>query len=380
MEQTTTEKAILVGLNTNRLPDIDSTDETLDELESLLDTAGGEAVGRVLQNRDAPDPAAFIGRGKVAEIKELAKDASLVVFDAELSPSQTRVLERELDKTVIDRSGLILDIFAKRAKTSEGKLQVELAQYQYLLPRLAGRGTALSRIGGTASGGGIGTRGPGETKLETDRRHVRARIRALEQSLERVKRQRLISRRQREKRGIPVVSIVGYTNAGKSTLFNVLADGAHVTEADRLFETLDTTARQCFLGQGRQAVLTDTVGFIRKLPTHLIRAFRATLEELADADLILHVVDGSRQDWREQVEVCEPIITDLTGGAAPVLTVFNKQDLGLADDVPPEGAETAYVSASKKLGLDRLKDQIAALLTAEATASRTRGSNGVGMI
>ena len=352
------EKAILVGLNTNRLPGVDSTDETLDELESLLDTAGGEAMGRVLQNRDAPDPATFIGRGKVQKVKELAKDAGLVVFDAELSPSQTRVLEKELEKPVIDRSGLILDIFAKRAKTSEGKLQVELAQYQYLLPRLTGRGATLSRLGG-----GIGTRGPGESKLETDRRHVRARIRAVEQALERVKRQRLISRRQRERRGTPVVSIVGYTNAGKSTLFNVLTEGAHAAEADRLFETLDTTARQCFLGRGKHVVLTDTVGFIRKLPTHLIRAFRATLEELTDADLILHVADGSRQDWRGQIEVCEPIIRELTGGTVPVLTVFNKRDLGFADDIPPEGAETVYVSAGAKTGLDRLKEQIEKIFT-----------------
>lgn len=357
------EKAILVGLNTGHMPEIDSTDETLDELESLLDTAGGTAVGRVLQNRGTPDPAVFIGRGKVHEVRELARDADLVVFDAELSPSQTRVLEKELEKPVIDRSGLILDIFVQRAKTSEGKLQVELAQYQYLLPRLAGRGTSLSRLGG-----GIGTRGPGESKLETDRRHVRTRIRAVEQALERVKRQRLISRRQRERRGTPVVSIVGYTNAGKSTLFNVLTGGEHVTEANRLFETLDTTARQCFLGEGKTAVLTDTVGFIRKLPTHLVRAFRATLEELAEADLILHVVDGSRPDWRTQTEVCEKIITDILDKACgeqprpPILTVFNKYDLGVAADVPAESGEAVYVSARTRYGLDSLKDRIAALL------------------
>ncbi|MDR0292804.1 MAG: GTPase HflX [Oscillospiraceae bacterium] len=356
------EKAMLVGLCTGRMPEIDSTDETLDELESLLTTAGGAALGRTLQNRDAPDPATFIGRGKVREVKELAADADLVVFDAELSPSQTRVLERELEKPVIDRSGLILDIFAKRAKTSEGKLQVELAQYRYLLPRLTGRGDALSRLGG-----GIGTRGPGESKLETDRRHIRERIRAVERALERVKRQRLISRRQRERRGTPVVSIVGYTNAGKSTLFNALTGGTHVTEADRLFETLDTTARQCFLGQGRQIVLTDTVGFIRKLPTHLIRAFRATLEELADADLLLHVADGSRPDWRAQTEACDAIISGLTGGTIPVLTVFNKRDLGFAEDVPPDDGGrhmpgTVYVSASAGTGLEPLKDRIGAAL------------------
>ncbi len=344
------EKAILVGLHTGTMPELDSTDETLDELEALLATAGGVSAGRALQKRAAPDPATFIGRGKAEEIKLLAADADLVVFDSELSPSQTRVLEKTLDKPVVDRSALILDIFAQRAKTAEGKLQVELAQYQYLLPRLAGLGTSLSRLGG-----GIGTRGPGESKLETDRRHIRARIRAVETALERVKRQRLISRKRREKRGVPVVSIVGYTNAGKSSLFNALCKSAEVAEGNRLFETLDTTARHCHIGGG--IVLTDTVGFIRKLPTHLIRAFRATLEELADADLILHVVDGSNPGWREQGETCEKLIAELAAGV-PALTVFNKQDLGFAEDVPPENGETVYVSARTGAGLDALKERI----------------------
>lgn len=348
------EKAILVGLHTGTMPELDSNDETLDELEALLTTAGGTAVGRVLQNRAAPDPASFIGRGKAEEVRLLAEDADLVIFDSELSPPQSRVLEKMLGKPVVDRSGLILDIFAQRAKTAEGKLQVELAQYQYLLPRLAGLGASLSRLGG-----GIGTRGPGESKLETDRRHIRARIRAVETALERVKRQRLISRKRREKRGIPVVSIIGYTNAGKSSLFNALCKNDEVAAGNRLFETLDTTARRCQIGGG--VVLTDTVGFIRKLPTHLIRAFRATLEELADADIILHVADGSNPGWREQCETCEQLITELAAGV-PVLTVYNKQDLGLSEDIPPENSAVAYTSAKTGGGLEALKSKITALL------------------
>jgi GTP-binding protein HflX len=348
------EKAILVGLHTGTMPEVDSTDGTLDELEELLTTAGGGAVGRVLQNRAAPDPASFIGRGKAEEVRRLAEDADIVVFDSELTPSQGRVLEKMLGKPVIDRSGLILDIFASRAKTSEGKLQVELAQYQYLLPRLAGMGTSLSRLGG-----GIGTRGPGESKLETDRRHIRARIRAIETALERVKRQRTISRKRREKRGVAVVSIVGYTNAGKSSLFNALCRSDEVIAGNRLFETLDTTARR--LQIGRDAILTDTVGFIRKLPTQLIRAFRATLEELADTDLILHVIDGSNPDWRVMSETSEKLVNELASGVT-TLTIFNKLDLGLAEDVPPESGAVAYLSALTGAGLDALKERIATLL------------------
>jgi len=371
METTTPierQKAIIVGLSARSLPgDQNSTPETLDELALLVETAGGECAGRVMQYRPAPDAGTFIGEGKAAEVAEAARglDATMVVFDSELTPSQKRNLEKKLDLQVLDRSGLILDIFAGRAKTAEGKLQVELAQYKYLLPRLTGKGIELSRQGGTAAGLGIGARGPGETKLESDRKHIRSRIEKIEDDLEDVRRQRALSRRQRQKREIPVVSIVGYTNAGKSTLINALT-GAGLPAADRLFETLDTTARELVISDTLSVVITDTVGFIRKLPHHLIKAFRATLEELADADLILHVIDGSSPEWNELSLVCERILDDLCDQAIPRLRVFNKMDKITDPDnnVPPESEGVAHISALTGQGLDGLISRIGGCLDA----------------
>ena len=269
-----TERAVLVGLHASVFKeDEDASWETLDELEALLETAGGECVGKMLQTRNAPDAHTFIGEGKLQELVTLARDndATLIVFDNELSPSQMRVLEEATGRTVLDRSALILDIFAQRARTGEGKLQVELAQYQYILPRLSGMGKSMSRLGG-----GIGTRGPGETKLETDRRHIRQRIDKLRRDLKDVRRVRAVQRRQRKKAELPLVAIVGYTNAGKSTLLNALTD-AGIEANNRLFDTLDPTTRKLRISETQEVLLSDTVGFIRKLPHHLVSAFKATL-------------------------------------------------------------------------------------------------------
>ena len=273
------ERAALAGLAAgSMLPADRSTDISMDELEALVETAGGVAVGRLLQNRPTPDPRSFIGEGKVQELKEFieANDCNMAVFDNELSPSQMRALQEDLGVKVLDRSGLILDIFAQRAQTREGQLQVELAQYHYLMPRLTGMWTHLVRQ--TASGGGspIGTRGPGETQLETDRRHIRKKIQKLEEELEAVRKVRATQRRQREKNAVPVVALVGYTNAGKSTILNALTD-AGIPANNRLFDTLDTTTRHLKLEDAEEILLSDTVGFIRKLPHHLVEAFKATL-------------------------------------------------------------------------------------------------------
>ena len=286
MEYTTEKprnRAILVGLSSRVLdPQDNASDATLDELAALLDTAGGVSVGQVLQNKDAPDPRTFIGEGKLAEVKDLVNtlNADLVLFDNSLSPSQLRVLTQELGVQVLDREALILDIFAHRAQTKEGRLQVELAQYQYLLPRLTGMWTHLER-----QEGAIGTRGPGETQLETDRRHIRKKISKLKEDLEEVRRVRAVQRERREKNQVPVVALVGYTNAGKSTLLNTLT-GENIPANNRLFDTLDTTTRTLELSDTCTVLLSDTVGFIRKLPTHLVAAFKATLEELTFADLL----------------------------------------------------------------------------------------------
>ena len=273
----TQERAVLVGLNADSLSREDiATDASLEELEALLETAGGFCTAKILQNRHTPDARTFIGQGKAEEVRMLieATESNMAIFDNALSPSQIRVLEELLGVTVLDRSALILDIFAQRAKTAEGRLQVELAQYKYLLPRLSGMGVSLSR-----QGGGIGTRGPGETQLETDRRHIRTRISRLEEELEQVRQVRAVQRRQRTKNSVPVVALVGYTNAGKSTLLNRLT-GAGIPANNRLFDTLDTTSRQLSVNETLDVILSDTVGFIAKLPHHLVEAFRATLEEL----------------------------------------------------------------------------------------------------
>ena len=324
MEQHKMERAILAGLAADCFrKEEQATEESLDELEALLQTAGGECVGKVLQNRHAPDPHSFVGEGKAEEIRELAEanEATMVIFDNELSPSQIRALEDITGTTVLDRSALILDIFAQRAKTAEGRLQVELAQYKYLLPRLSGMGKSLSRLGG-----GIGTRGPGETKLETDRRHIRTRIARLEEELEQVRKVRSVQRQRRQKNAVPVVALVGYTNAGKSTILNRLTD-AGIPANDRLFDTLDTTTRQLTVSDNLSVLLSDTVGFIAKLPHHLIQAFRATLEELEYADLLIHVIDASDPEREEHIAVVDRLIEQLAKPDTPVIRCYNKADL-----------------------------------------------------
>ena len=335
------EKAILVGLNADVFTaEETATEQTLDELEALLETAGGECVGRVLQNRHTPDPHSFLGEGKVEEIAALAEatGTNLLVFDNSLTPSQIRALEELTGVTVLDRSALILDIFAQRAKTREGRLQVELAQYKYLLPRLSGMGASLSR-----QGGGIGTRGPGETKLESDRRHIRERINRLEQELKQVRQVRAVQRERRMKNSVPVVAIVGYTNAGKSTLLNQLT-GAGIPANNRLFDTLDTTSRQLTVSDNLDVILSDTVGFIAKLPHHLVDAFRATLEELEYADLLLHVIDASDPNREEHIAVVEKLIRQLAKEGTPVISAYNKADLVEPTDIPI-GEDVVAISA-----------------------------------
>ena len=347
-------RAVLVGLNAHCLSAEENADDTsMEELADLLETAGGVCVGTVFQNKDAPDPRTFIGEGKAAEVKELvgAMGADMVVVDNPLSPSQQRVLSEELGVQVLDRAALILDIFAQRARTREGRLQVELAQYQYLLPRLLGMWTHLER-----QEGAIGTRGPGETQLETDRRHIRRKIQKLREELEQVRRVRAPQRPRREKNEVPVVAIVGYTNAGKSTLLNRLT-GADIPANNRLFDTLDTTTRTLEISDTCTVLLSDTVGFIRKLPHHLVEAFKATLEELSYADLLLHVIDASNPLWREQAAVVEQLIVELGAEQTPRIDVFNKCDR-FTGDILPHGADIVSISAKTGQGLDELLKKI----------------------
>ena len=344
------EKAILAGLNSDVFPaEETATEETMDELEALLETAGGQCVGRVLQNRHTPDPHSFVGEGKAAELRELAEttEASLLIFDNSLTPSQIRALEEITGVTVLDRSALILDIFAQRAKTREGRLQVELAQYQYLLPRLSGMGKSMSRLGG-----GIGTRGPGETKLETDRRHIRERITRLQDELREVRRVRGVQRERRIRNSVPVVAIVGYTNAGKSTLLNHLT-GAGIPANNRLFDTLDTTTRQLTVSDTLDVVLSDTVGFIAKLPHNLVEAFQATLEELQYADLLLHVIDAGDPEREKHIAVVNKLIAQLARPETPVIECYNKLDTVTEDDLP-RGKNIVGISARTGAGMDGL--------------------------
>jgi len=344
------ERAVLVGLNADCFTkEQTATDETLEELEALLETAGGFCTAKVLQNRHAPDAHSFIGEGKAQEVRMLieATESTMALFDNELSPGHIRALEEILGVTVLDRSALILDIFAQRAKTKEGRLQVELAQYKYLLPRLSGMGKSLSR-----QGGGIGTRGPGETKLESDRRHIRERVSRLQSELEQVRQVRAVQRDRRMKNSVPVVAIVGYTNAGKSTLLNKLT-GAGIPANNRLFDTLDTTSRQLTVSDNLDVILSDTVGFIAKLPHHLVDAFRATLEELECADLLLHVIDSSDPNRLEHIQVVDSLISKLAKPGTKVLQCYNKADLAEPEDIPI-GEDIVKISAANGDGMDEL--------------------------
>ena len=352
------ERAILVGLNADCFTkEQTATEETLEELEALLETAGGFCTAKVLQNRHTPDSHSFIGEGKAQEVRMLAEAtaSTMVIFDNELSPGNIRALEEMIGLTVLDRSALILDIFAQRAKTKEGRLQVELAQYKYLLPRLSGMGASLSR-----QGGGIGTRGPGETKLESDRRHIRERIYRLEEELEQVRQVRSVQRERRIKNSVPVVAIVGYTNAGKSTLLNQLT-GAGIPANNRLFDTLDTTSRQLTVSDNLDVVLSDTVGFIAKLPHHLVNAFRATLEELEYADLLLHVIDASDPNREEHIQVVDKLIAQLAKPGTTVLKCYNKADLVPSEDIPI-GEDVVAISAANGTGMEELLHAIEAAL------------------
>ena len=348
------DKVVLVGLNSPVLREDSATEESMDELSALVETAGGETAGIVLQNRPTPDPRTFIGEGKVAEVQLYVENvgATMVIFDNNLSPSQQRVLTELLGVQVLDRCGLILDIFAQRAKTKEGRLQVELAQYRYLLPRLIGMWSHLERQGGTSGKGPIGSKGPGETQLETDRRLINKKIDKIRADLEEVRRVRATQRQQRQKNEIPVVAIVGYTNAGKSTLLNQLT-GAAIPANNRLFDTLDTTSRLLTVSDTLDVVISDTVGFIRKLPHQLVEAFKATLEELEYADLLLHVIDVSNPQWQQQAAIVESLIRELKADHIPCLRVYNKCDLAFSGQ-RTAGEDTVSISAKTGEGVPEL--------------------------
>lgn len=340
------ERAILCSVDTGEF----DSDVSIDELEELANTAGAEVVAKVIQVRPSPDTALFLGVGKLEEIKEFYQyqDIDLLIFDAELTPSQARNIEKFTGFRVIDRTTLILDIFAQRARSKEGKLQVELAQLKYMLPRLGGQGAALSRLGG-----GIGTRGPGESKLESDRRHIRRRIDAISAELKEVEKRRGLQRNRRKKDGVQTVVIVGYTNAGKSTLMNRLTEAGVLAE-DKLFATLDPTSRALELPSGRSVMLIDTVGLVRRLPHNLVEAFKSTLEEAACADLILNVTDASSPTCNEHIKVTNDLLCSLGAGDKPVVSVMNKCDLVYnTDDIATIG-RAVFISAKHGNGIAKL--------------------------
>ncbi|MBQ7820856.1 MAG: GTPase HflX [Clostridia bacterium] len=352
LNETVFEKAVLAAINLPEMEDGEC-ERSLDELESLLDTAGGEVFARVVQAKSSPDPRTCFGSGKLAELGELCRNNNIdvVIFDNELSPAQIRNIEKEVDSArVIDRSMLILDIFAKHAVTGEGKLQVELAQLKYTAPRLTGKGSEMSRLGG-----GIGTRGPGESKLESDRRHLKRRMEQLEYEIRELDKSRLTQRKARERSGIKKIAIVGYTNAGKSTLLNTLT-GAGILAENKLFATLDPTTRKYTLPCGDEILLTDTVGFIRRLPHHLIKAFKSTLDEAVFADIIIILIDATDPEQEEKTEVCEKLLHELGADGKPTLFVFNKCDgLDTALDISTSGKNnTLFVSAKTGMGLEAL--------------------------
>ncbi len=356
------EKTILVGVSTRQVSKVE-TEELLDELALLADTAGAEVVARIIQDRDRIDAATFIGKGKVEEMRSLVEEKKIpmVIFDDDLSGVQVKNLEKELDCKVLDRSGLILDIFASRAKSMEAKTQVELAQLQYLLPRLTRQWTHLSK-----QFGGIGTKGPGETQIETDRRMIRARITHLKEKLERIGQQRITQRKNRSKH--TRASLVGYTNVGKSTLLNVLS-GSDVFVENRLFATLDPTTRLVPLVSGVDILMTDTVGFIRKLPHHLVASFKSTLEEITESDLLLHVVDITSKTFEKQISIVQQTLEDLGCASKPTLMVFNKID-GLVDRsilhaVAKEHPKSVFISAVRGINLLGFKTEVLALLEEE---------------
>ncbi len=350
------ERVILAGVHTGARDSLsDTTEETLEELCELALTANAEVVATVIQNKSEIEAATYMGEGKIEEIKQLVleENADAVIFDDELSPVQIRNLSELLEVKVIDRTVLILDIFAARAKSGEGKLQVELAQQKYLLPRLRGMGAVLSR-----TGGGIGTRGPGETKLESDRRHINRRISALQEDIKEIRKHRELIRTRRKKDGVITACLVGYTNAGKSSLMNLLTDACVLAE-NKLFATLDTTSRAITLPDNRRILITDTVGFIRKLPHHLVQAFKSTLEETAEADMLIYVIDASNPQYETHIKVVDSVLSDIGAGGKPTVYVYNKTDL-LDDKSVFAADETNSVGISAKTGenLDRLIELI----------------------
>lgn len=364
--QVMSERAILIGMEWGRNDSLWTVDDSLEELKQLADTAGATVIKKFIQKRPKPDPAFFIGRGKVQELALYAQQENidLCIFDDELSPAQQRNIESVMGIRILDRTALILDIFAQRARTNEGKLQVELAQLQYTLPRIMGKGLMLSRLGG-----GIGTRGPGETKLEVDRRRIRDRIAFIKEQIEKVKAVRSLHRSNRKKNNVFEVSLVGYTNAGKSTLLNTLTN-SDIYAKDQLFATLDPTTRQLTLPNKQEIIITDTVGFIQRLPHQLIAAFRSTLEVVTEADLLVHVIDVSHELYKEQAAAVHEVLKEIGAETKPVITVYNKidklpTDSKLADRLALE-EDTVCISAAKKLNLESLQQMIESHLKSKA--------------